>query len=105
MGVYAVTGAGSGIGRATSERLVREGHTVIGVDLKNTDVIADLSSADRRITAANDVLQLADHRLDGSPGTYGGSTAARRLTLAIRSRRAHRARRSARAEDGGKQSC
>ena len=42
--VYVVTGAGSGIGQATAGQLIEEGHRVIGVDLKNTEVVADLST-------------------------------------------------------------
>jgi NAD(P)-dependent dehydrogenase (short-subunit alcohol dehydrogenase family) len=41
---YVVTGAASGIGKATTERLRADGHTVIGVDLRDADVTADLSS-------------------------------------------------------------
>ncbi|MGK4217383.1 SDR family oxidoreductase [Kocuria marina] len=44
--VYVVTGAGSGIGQATAAQLIDEGHRVIGVDLKNTEVVADLSTED-----------------------------------------------------------
>lgn len=40
---YVVTGAASGIGRATAELLRDRGHRVIGVDLQDTDVVADLS--------------------------------------------------------------
>ena len=40
---YVITGAASGIGAATSKILKSAGHTVIGVDLENSDVNADLS--------------------------------------------------------------
>lgn len=42
--VYVVTGAGSGIGQAAAAQLIDQGHRVIGVDLKNTEVVADLST-------------------------------------------------------------
>ena len=36
MGVYAVTGAASGMGKAISERLAADGHRVIAVDIQAT---------------------------------------------------------------------
>jgi NAD(P)-dependent dehydrogenase (short-subunit alcohol dehydrogenase family) len=39
-----VTGAASGIGRATCERLARDGHRVISVDLRDADIVADLAT-------------------------------------------------------------
>lgn len=78
MGIYAVTGSGSGMGKATSERLTRAGHVVIGVDLHDADVVADLSTADGRATAAHEVLRLADHRLDGAVMSAGMGPAAGR---------------------------
>lgn len=41
---YVVTGAASGIGAAVRIRLERDGHRVIGVDLRDADVVADLST-------------------------------------------------------------
>lgn len=78
MGIFAVTGSGSGMGKATSERLIRAGHIVIGVDLRDADVVADLATADGRATAADDVLRLADHRLDGAVMSAGMGPAAGR---------------------------
>jgi NAD(P)-dependent dehydrogenase (short-subunit alcohol dehydrogenase family) len=47
---YVLTGSASGIGRATKELLESQGHRVIGVDLRNADVIADLGTpAGRRV--------------------------------------------------------
>ncbi|MBM0127740.1 SDR family oxidoreductase [Pimelobacter simplex] len=66
MGTYAVTGSASGMGAAVVARLVADGHTVIGVDLKEADVVADLSTADGRRTAAADVLERAGGVLDGA---------------------------------------
>jgi len=39
---YVITGAGSGIGAATAKALKDLGNIVIGVDLKNSDIDADL---------------------------------------------------------------
>ncbi|QRY53479.1 SDR family oxidoreductase [Mycolicibacterium septicum] len=66
MGTYAVTGSASGMGRAAAGRLRSDGHRVIGVDLRDADVIADLSTPQGRSEAAAAVLELADGRLDGA---------------------------------------
>ena len=55
MGVYVVTGAASGMGRAAVEQLRWEGHRAIGVDLHNADVIADLSTEDGRRHAIEEI--------------------------------------------------
>lgn len=66
MGVYVVTGAGSGMGRSTAEQLRWNGHRVIGVDLRNADVIADLSTPEGRQAAVDEVLALCNGRLEGA---------------------------------------
>lgn len=45
MKTYVVTGAASGIGAATAELIRERGHKVISVDLRDADVVADLSDA------------------------------------------------------------
>lgn len=45
MRTVVVSGSASGIGRATCERLERDGCRVIGVDLHDADVVADLGTA------------------------------------------------------------
>lgn len=42
---YCVTGAASGIGAALSKRLKDEGNNVITVDMRDADIVADLSTA------------------------------------------------------------
>ncbi|MFZ2526897.1 MAG: SDR family oxidoreductase [Rhodococcus sp. (in: high G+C Gram-positive bacteria)] len=66
MGVYAVTGAASGMGRASADRLRESGHTVIGIDLNDGDVVADLSTVDGRATAIAKTLEKAAGHLDGA---------------------------------------
>lgn len=66
MGVYAVTGSASGMGREAAAKLRAAGHTVIGVDLHDAEVVADLSTPDGRAAAAEAVLAEASGRLDGA---------------------------------------
>ncbi len=60
-----VTGAASGIGAATVARLRADGRRVIGVDVHDADVVADLSTAAGRRDAIRAVDELADGSLDG----------------------------------------
>ena len=66
MATYAVTGSASGMGRAVVERLRRRGDTVIGVDLRDAEVVADLSTPAGRRAAADAVLAACAGRLDGA---------------------------------------
>lgn len=65
MVTIAITGSASGIGAASRARLEAGGATVIGVDLRDAEVIADLSSAEGRDRAVAEVLDRADGSLDG----------------------------------------
>lgn len=66
MGTYAITGSASGMGRETAQRLRDGGHTVIGVDIKDADIVADLSTPHGRNEAAERVLAASGGRLDGA---------------------------------------
>lgn len=66
MGTYVVTGSASGMGRAVVDQLVTAGHTVIGVDIQQADVVADLSTAPGRRAAAEEVLARTGGVLDGA---------------------------------------
>ncbi|MGW0163223.1 SDR family oxidoreductase [Mycobacterium sp. NPDC003323] len=66
MGTYVVSGSASGMGHAAAERLRAAGHVVIGVDIKDADVVADLSTGIGRRTAIDAVLQRCDGVLDGA---------------------------------------
>ncbi|MET7774011.1 SDR family oxidoreductase [Nocardia sp. NPDC005366] len=66
MGVYVVTGSASGMGRAVVEKLRGAGHTVVGVDLRDAEIVADLSTPQGRRTAVDGVLAQVDGRLDGA---------------------------------------
>jgi NAD(P)-dependent dehydrogenase (short-subunit alcohol dehydrogenase family) len=54
------------MGYQAAQRLRDQGHTVIGVDLKDADLVADLSTPAGRRAAADGVLALCDRRLDGA---------------------------------------
>ena len=61
---YVVSGSASGIGAATSARLRDQGHIVVGVDLHDADVVADLATPAGRAEAVRAVTALVD-RVDG----------------------------------------
>jgi NAD(P)-dependent dehydrogenase (short-subunit alcohol dehydrogenase family) len=61
----AVTGSGSGIGAAVSRRFEKSGVRVIGIDLHDAQVIADLSGPAGRGHALAEVTELSGARLDG----------------------------------------
>ncbi len=65
MRAIAVTGSASGIGRAVRARLERAGERVIGVDLRDAEVIADLARAEGRAAAVAAVGAACGGRLDG----------------------------------------
>ncbi len=64
MGKAVVTGCATGIGAATRKRLEAQGLDVIGVDIKDAEVIADLSTPEGRQQAIDDVLGLSTGKLD-----------------------------------------
>jgi NAD(P)-dependent dehydrogenase (short-subunit alcohol dehydrogenase family) len=65
MRTVVVTGAAGGIGRATCARLEVGGARVIGVDVRDASVIADLSTPDGRAGMLADVRRLCGGALDG----------------------------------------
>jgi NAD(P)-dependent dehydrogenase (short-subunit alcohol dehydrogenase family) len=60
-----ITGSAGGIGAATRRRLEADGHTVVGVDVRDAEVIADLSTPAGRADMAEAVGQRCDGALDG----------------------------------------
>ncbi len=65
MGVFTVTGSAGGLGRAICERVAAEGHRVIGVDVRDADVVADLSNPEARAAAVAEVERASGGVLDG----------------------------------------
>ncbi|HUD94926.1 SDR family NAD(P)-dependent oxidoreductase, partial [Sphingobium sp.] len=62
--ITVVTGAASGIGAATVERLTQAGQQVIGVDLRNADIEADLGNPVGRAHMVSEVARLAPDGID-----------------------------------------
>ena len=71
MGIYAVSGAASGMGAATRSRLEAAGHRVIGIDLGGAEVTADLGTAEGRAEAVGAVVDEAGGVLDGAVSAAG----------------------------------
>ena len=80
--IYVVTGSASGIGAETAALLRERGNRVIGVDLRNADVVADLSTHDGRVQAAADVTAAAGGTVDAVVAAAGIS-APISLTVAV----------------------
>lgn len=68
---YVVTGAASGIGLATKELLESQGHTVIGVDLHDADIVADLSTEEGRNGLASAVKEIAGDGIEAIVAVAG----------------------------------
>ena len=84
MGIYAMTGGATGIGAAIKQQLRGEGHTVIVVDIKDADIIADLSTAEGRQAAIDGIRAAAPEGLDGFVPCAGLGPAARPYSLITR---------------------
>jgi NAD(P)-dependent dehydrogenase (short-subunit alcohol dehydrogenase family) len=68
---YVVTGSASGIGQATAELLSERNHRVIGVDVRGAEIIADLSTAEGRVSMAAQVGDLSGGRIDAIVANAG----------------------------------
>ena len=68
---YLVTGSASGIGAATVAKLREEGHTVLGVDIRDADIVADLSTDEGRASLVAQATELSGGTLDGVVAVAG----------------------------------
>jgi len=68
---YLVTGAASGIGNALATRLRRDGHTVIGADLRGADIDVDLTTDAGRAELVTATDRLSGGRLDAVVAVAG----------------------------------
>ncbi|NCF20074.1 MAG: SDR family oxidoreductase [Haliea sp.] len=81
MAVYAMTGGATGIGAELKRQLRQQGHQVISVDIKEGDIIADLSIGEGRQAAVDGIRELAPHGLDGFIPCAGLPPVAKPLSL------------------------
>jgi len=68
---YVVTGSAGGIGRATCERLERDGHRVIDVDLHDASITVDLSTPAGREELVGEVARASGGALDAIVANAG----------------------------------
>ncbi|NND69333.1 MAG: SDR family oxidoreductase [Halioglobus sp.] len=76
MGTYALTGSASGIGAALASSLQADGHRIVTIDIKDADIIADLTTPEGRQATVAAVKEAAPDGLDGFvplAGLGGGS--------------------------------
>jgi NAD(P)-dependent dehydrogenase (short-subunit alcohol dehydrogenase family) len=66
-----ITGSAGGIGAATRDRLEKEGARVIGVDVRDAEVVADLSTPAGRDAMVAAVTELCGGALDGLVAAAG----------------------------------
>lgn len=66
-----VSGSASGLGAATRTKLEQQGDRVIGVDLRDAEVVADLATPEGRSQAVAEATRACGGRLDGLVGYAG----------------------------------
>lgn len=71
MGTVAITGSAGGIGSALRHRLEAEGHRVVGIDVRDAEVVADLGSEEGRAAMVAAVTEQTDGTLDGLVAAAG----------------------------------
>lgn len=81
MAIYAMTGGATGIGAELKRQLLARGDEVISVDIKEGDIIADLSTAAGRQAAIDGIRERAPDGLDGYIPCAGLPPVAKPLSL------------------------
>lgn len=71
MSTIAITGSAGGIGLATTRLLESQGDRVIGIDVRDAEVLADLTTADGRTAMVSSVASLCNGALDGLVAAAG----------------------------------
>lgn len=83
MGVYVVTGGSGGIGGKTVEILREQGHEVINVDLKDSDISANLATKEGRDEVIQTIHELHPEGIDGLCCSAGVSGACGNVKLMV----------------------
>ena len=65
MRTIVISGSASGIGRACKEKFESLGDRVIGIDIRDADIIADLSITEGRQQAISKALEESGNAIDG----------------------------------------
>lgn len=65
MGTYVVTGGASGIGAAIKRDLQSEGHTVLSLDIQQSDICVNLATREGRQAAITEILVATSSGIDG----------------------------------------
>ena len=60
-----ISGSASGIGLACSEKFEAMGDRVVGIDIRDADIIADLATREGRQRAISEALAMCDNAIDG----------------------------------------
>ena len=81
MATFAITGGATGIGAELRRQLLAQGDRVISVDIKEGDIIADLSTVAGRLAAIEGIHERAPDGLDGYIPCAGLPPVARPLSL------------------------
>ncbi len=77
MGNVVISGCASGIGLATKEKLESQGDRIIGIDIREADITADLSTPEGRQHAISQALEMSGGDIHGlvlSAGLSGVTT-------------------------------
>ena len=79
---YVITGSASGIGLATKKKLEALSHKVIGIDIHDANIVADLSSHEGRKSAADKALALSEGVIDAVIANAGsGKSEAKTVSI------------------------
>ena len=81
MSITVVTGSASGMGAATRTRFEKEGDKVIGIDIKDAEIVADLSTKEGRESAIAGVKKHCGDSIDHFVACAGLATYTRPLSL------------------------
>ncbi len=78
-----VTGSASGIGKATAKLLRERGQHVIGLDIRDADIMVDLSTAEGRAHGVSRARELSNGKLDAIIACAGLATAEAAAVIAV----------------------